>query len=236
MIHYELIGVVRDPYIEKDEVELKRERLEELKREIILNCSEKKHRKYKTTNIEKYDQNERRINYTCKKIGIKEGRGYEPDLEEYLVEYDELIYPVEAVLIGEILNSNNEALEELLEILYNPKNKLNIKKDYSKELEQVKESIKLITKQINDNEISLDAGIFKLNILEKKIKELEYYIEINKDQKPVSIYYQSIRESFIFHPIAMLPIKEFNKTLEFFDYDTNRNNYDKKITRIKRKI
>jgi len=34
----------------------------------------------------------------------------------------------------------------------------------------------------------------------------------------------------------MLPIKDFNKTLEFFDYDTNRDNYDKKITRIKSKI
>lgn len=41
MIHYQLIGAVRDPYIEKNKVELKKERLEELKREIILNCSEK---------------------------------------------------------------------------------------------------------------------------------------------------------------------------------------------------
>lgn len=39
MIHYQLIGAVRDPYIEKNKVELKKERLEELKREIILNCS-----------------------------------------------------------------------------------------------------------------------------------------------------------------------------------------------------
>lgn len=51
MIHYQLIGAVRDPYIEKNKVELKKERLEELKREIILNCSEKKHYKYKTTTI-----------------------------------------------------------------------------------------------------------------------------------------------------------------------------------------
>ncbi len=42
MIYYQLIGAVRDPYIEKKKVELKKERLEELKREIILNCSEKK--------------------------------------------------------------------------------------------------------------------------------------------------------------------------------------------------
>ena len=51
MIHYQLIGAVRDPYIEKNKVELKKERLEKLKREIILNCSEKKHYKYKTTTI-----------------------------------------------------------------------------------------------------------------------------------------------------------------------------------------
>ena len=89
MIHYQLIGAVRDPYIEKNKVELKKERLEELKREIILNCSEKKHYKYKTTTIYRKCYDERTINYTSKKIGIKEGRGYDPDLEEYLVEYDE---------------------------------------------------------------------------------------------------------------------------------------------------
>ena len=44
-----------------------------------------------------------------------------PDLEEYLVEYDELVYPIEAILIERILDDDNEALEELLDILYNPK-------------------------------------------------------------------------------------------------------------------
>ena len=205
MIHYQLIGAVRDPYIEKNKVELKKERLEELKREIILNCSEKKHYKYKTTTIYRKCYDERTINYTSKKIGIKEGRGYDPDLEEYLVEYDELVYPIEAILIERILDDDNEALEELLDILYNPKKRPTINEKYTDILAETKEEIKS-------------------------------YIEINKNQKPVSLYYQSIKESFIFHPVAMLPIKDFNKTLEFFDYDTNRDNYDKKITRIKSKI
>ena len=66
--------------------------------------------------------------------------------------------------------------------------------------------------------------------------DIVLHYTLYENQKPVSLYYQSIKESFIFHPVAMLPIKDFNKTLEFFDYDTNRDNYDKKITRIKSKI
>lgn len=236
MVHYELIGAVRDPYIEKNEVEFKRERLEELKREIILNCSEKKHYKYKTTTIYRECYDERTINYTSKKIGIKEGRGYEPDLEEYLVEYDELVYPIEAILIERILEGDNEALEELLDMLYNPKKRPTVKEEYTDTLNQTKEEIVLISKQISAGEINLEKGLIQLNQLKEKIEEIKSYIEKNKDQKSVNVYYQSIKESFTFHPIAMLPIKEFNKALEFFDYDSNRDNYDKKITRIKRKI
>lgn len=236
MIHYQLIGAVRDPYIEKNKVELKKERLEELKREIILNCSEKKHYKYKTTTIYRKCYDERTINYTSKKIGIKEGRGYEPDLEEYLVEYDELVYPNEVILIERILEGDNEALEELLDILYNPQKRPTVKEEYTESLNQTKEDIVLISKQISTGEINLEKGLFQLKQLKEKVEEIKSHIEKNKDQKPVNIYYQSIRESFIFHPVAMLPIKEFNKTLAFFDYDTNRDSYDKKITRIKRKI
>lgn len=236
MVHYELIGAVRDPYIEKNEVEFKRERLEELKREIILNCSEKKHYKYKTTTIYRECYDERTINYTSKKIGIKEGRGYEPDLEEYLVEYDELVYPVEVILIERILEGDNEALEELLDMLYNPKKRPTVKEEYTDTLNQTKEEIVLISKQISAGEINLEKGLIQLNQFKEKIEEIKSYIEKNKDQKSVNVYYQSIKESFTFHPIAMLPIKEFNKALEFFDYDSNRDNYDKKITRIKRKI
>lgn len=236
MVHYELIGAVREPYIEKNEVELRRERLEELKREIILNCSEKKHYKYKTTTIYRECYDERTINYTSKKIGIKEGRGYEPDLEEYLVEYDELVYPVEVILIARILEGDNEALEELLDMLYNPKKRPTVKEEYTETLNQTKEEIVLISKQISAGEINLEKGLIQLNQLKEKIEEIKSYIEKNKDQKSVNVYYQSIKESFTFHPIAMLPIKEFNKALEFFDYDSNRDNYDKKITRIKRKI
>ena len=89
---------------------------------------------------------------------------------------------------------------------------------------------------ITSSKINLEKGLIQLNQLKEKLEEIKSYIEINKNQKPVSLYYQSIKESFIFHPVAMLPIKDFNKTLEFFDYDTNRDNYDKKITRIKSKI
>ena len=177
MIHYQLIGAVRDPYIEKYKVELKKERLEELKREIILNCSEKKHYKHKTTTIYRECYDERIINYTSKKIGIKEGRGYEPDLEEYLVEYDELVYPIEAILIERILDDDNEALEELLDILYNPKKRPTINEEYNDIFAETKEEIVLISKQISAGEINLEKGLIQLKQLKEKLEEIKPYIE-----------------------------------------------------------
>lgn len=235
MIHYQLIGAVRDPYIEKYKVELKKERLEELKREIILNCSEKKHYKHKTTTIYRECYDERIINYTSKKIGIKEGRGYEPDLEEYLVEYDELVYPIEAILIERILDDDNTALEELLDIISNPK-RVSKENKYQNKLLETKEKRNDICDLVREGKLELSYGVLVLNQLDETINSLEDHIERNKDRRPVFDFYQSLRESFIFHNVDMLLLKDFDRTLSFFDYTDDKSVFDNKINRIKRKI
>ena len=99
MIHYQLIGAVRDPYISKYEVEIRRERLEAIKEEMILSCSEIKHHSYKTTNGFVSCDN-RITNFHTSKIRTSEENN---GLEEYLVEYDEIIYPYEVKLIEKVL-------------------------------------------------------------------------------------------------------------------------------------
>ena len=235
MIHYQLIGAVRDPYIEKNKVELKKERLEKLKREIILNCSEKKHYKYKTTTIYRKCYDERTINYTSKKIGIKEGRGYDPDLEEYLVEYDELVYPIEAILIERILDDDNEALEELLDIISNPK-RVSKENKYQNKLLETKEKRNAICDLVREGKLELSYGVLVLNQLDETINSLEDHIERNKDRRPVFDFYQSLRESFIFHNADMLSLRDFDRTLSFFDYTDDKSVFNNKINRIKRKV
>ena len=99
MIHYQLIGAVRDPYISKYEVEIRRERLEAIKEEMILSCSEIKHHSYKTTNGFVSCDNRITNFHTSKIRPSEENNG----LEEYLVEYDEIIYPYEVKLIEKVL-------------------------------------------------------------------------------------------------------------------------------------
>ena len=202
---------------------------EELKREIILNCSEKKHYKYKTTTIYRKCYDERTINYTSKKIGIKEGRGYDPDLEEYLVEYDELVYPIEAILIERILDDDNEALEELLDILYNPKTRPTINEEYTDILAETKEEIVLISKQISTGEINLEKGLIQLKQLKEKLEKIKSYIEINKKIKNPIIKLQLpailVNLSATFSPLVNVSLSGSNAICSSINISNNSSSF-----------
>lgn len=231
MIYYQLIGAVRDPYIEKNKVELKKERLEELKREIILNCSEKKHYKYKTTNGFVSCDN-RITNFHTSKIRTSEENN---GLEEYLVEYDEIIYPYEVKLIEKVLKEDNTALEELLDIISNPK-RVSKENKYQNKLLETKEKRNAICDLVREGKLELSYGVLVLNQLDETINSLEDHIERNKDRRPVFDFYQSLRESFIFHNADMLSLRDFDRTLSFFDYTDDKSVFNNKINRIKRKV
>lgn len=82
----------------------------------------------------------------------------------------------------------------------------------------------------------MSYGVLVLNQLDETINSLEDHIERNKDRRPVFDFYQSLRESFIFHNVDMLLLKDFDRTLSFFDYTDDKSVFDNKINRIKRKI
>ena len=224
MIHYQLIGAVRDPYISKYEVEIRRERLEAIKEEMILSCSEIKHHSYKTTNGFVSCDN-RITNFHTSKIRTSEENN---GLEEYLVEYDEIIYPYEVKLIEKVLKEDNTALEELLDIISNPK-RVSKENKYQNKLLETKEKRNAICDL-------LSYGVLVLNQLDETINSLEDHIERNKDRRPVFDFYQSLRESFIFHNADMLSLRDFDRTLSFFDYTDDKSVFNNKINRIKRKV
>lgn len=231
MIHYQLIGAVRDPYISKYEVEIRRERLEAIKEEMILSCSEIKHHSYKTTNGFVSCDN-RITNFHTSKIRTSEENN---GLEEYLVEYDEIIYPYEVKLIEKVLKEDNTALEELLDIISNPK-RVSKETKYQNKLLETKEKRNAICDLVREGKLELSYGVLVLNQLDETINSLEDHIERNKDRRPVFDFYQSLRESFIFHNVDMLLIRDFDRTLSFFDYTDDKSVFDKKINRIKRKV
>ena len=236
MVYYQFIGLKEEGYIQKYYITFNRERLEKIKNEMIFSCSEIRHRKYKTTTKPNYYDTTKIINYSDTKIGIKYGKGYDPDLDEYLVEYDELVHPLIVNLIEGVLNNDNESLDKLLNIVYIPSKHKENKKNYYIKLRKAEEEKKEVSTAIEKGMMSLDLGLSKLNLIKEKIEEINKHIELNRSQKNPSYYYQVIRECFDFGLGEMISIKELEKILGFFGYEDNEELVGKRITKIRRII
>lgn len=236
MVYYQFIGLKEEGYIQKYYITFNRDRLEKIKNEMIFNCSEIRHHKYKTTTKPNYYDTTKIINYSDTKIGIKYGKGYDPDLDEYLVEYDELVHPLIVNLIEGVLNNDNESLDKLLDIVYIPRKHKENKKNYYIELRKVEEEKKEVSTAIEKGMMSLDLGLSKLNLIKEKIEEINKHIELNRSQRNPSYYYQVIRECFDFGLGEMISIKELEKILGFFGYEDNEELVGKRITKIRRII
>lgn len=227
MIYYRIIKLKNETYISKYEVILKKEKLEKIRNEMISSCSQIIHHKYKTTSKPNYYDTHRIINYRDTKTGLK---------GEYLVEYDELIHPLEVNLLSEVIKENNIALEELLDIVYGQDKVVVDTYEYYARLEEAQKEENAIKELLKKGKIDQMIGISKLKLIEEKIKEIELYIKLNKDRKKTSAFYQVIRESFEMIPGEILTTDELKKTLDFFEYDKDKSLIDKRISRIRKKI
>lgn len=233
MVYYQFIGLKEEGYIQKYYITFNRERLEKIKNEMIFSCSEIRHRKYKTTTKPNYYDTTKIINYSDTKIGIKYGKGYNPDLDEYLVEYDELVHPLVVNLIEGVLNNNNDSLERLLDIVYIPRKNKEDKKNYYIELRKAEEERKEVEAATKKGMMSFDLGLNKLNLIKEKIEDINKHIELNRSQRNPSYYYQVIRECFDFGIGEMISTKEFEKMIDFFGYEDNEELVGKRITKIR---
>lgn len=237
MVYYQFIGLKEEGYIQKYYITFNRERLEKIKNEMIFSCSEIRHRKYKTTTKPNYYDTTKIINYSDTKIGIKYGKGYDPDLDEYLVEYDELVHPLIVNLIEGVLNNDNDSLDKLLDIVYIPRKNKEDKKNYYIELREAEEERKEVGAAIEKGMMSLELGLNKLNLIKEKIEDINKHIELNRSQRKPSYYYQVIRECFDFGLGEMVSMKELEKMVDFFDCDDdNEELVGKRITKIRSMI
>ena len=185
--------------IEKYEVIIDKEQIEEIRLEIINNCSYIEHHEYQTTLPYKYDKDPLKYrNYHFKQLGWREFRDG-PDEMEYLVSYDEYIFPDIIKDIDQLLNGNETVIDKLNN--YKEK-KINFNKkieEKSKELDQI------------DN----------LNIKAKKkvLEELEELLkkkDLHKDKNNIEYYLPKLRNCIKLKLIDTINYDEVKKVDDFY--------------------
>ena len=208
--------------IEKYFVNFDNEELENLKIEIINNCSEIIHHEY--DGIDAPDQFDylRIRNYKEKFVGIKESRDslQIPDYYVYHFSYDEYVFPDLVYLIDELLKGDNNSIDKIL--------------NYGKKLNG-KSISDTISDRIDETSRQLD-NIDNLDIVRKKSKleELNSLIklkEINEKQASIEPYYIKLKNLITFNLIDKISIKDIERVNNFFE---NKTNLEEKIKKLKK--
>lgn len=234
MTYYKIVNNNGVNYIIKNEVAFDKEKIEKLRLKLLSTCSEIVFHKYKTTNPYSIIENEIIRDFKYKEIGKRYGKGYEPDLPEYQVEYYEYIPPVEVLLLKEIIRGDNNSLVYLLDRLNNVNE--DIIKISNPKVEELNKLDKEIEIELKNNNISLEEKANKLLNINFKKKLLEEQITLNKNQKPIELYYKEIKSLFIYIPTDMLPLEDLNRVLTFFSYKKdNDKELNKNIHRMLKK-
>ena len=187
--------------IDKFLVNIDEEKLENLRNEIINNCSEIIHRDITGIKGPNYFDYLKIRNYSEKRIGVKENSFYADEIV-YRFTYDEYIYPYLILLIEKLKQGETRVIGEIR----NP--------DLSKEKTSYDQRIIELSKELDN--------IDNLNIIEKrnKLDELEKLIEIaklNENQKSVYIYYLKVQQLIALELVDSINISEISKVINFFD-------------------
>ena len=185
--------------IEKYEVVLDRERIEKLRISIINDCSYIAHREYRTTIVRGYDKEPLRFRKVrFDRIGWKEFRDG-PDEMEYLVSFDEYIFPDVIKLIDRLLKGDESVLEELFKSKESGKNIDELIEKKSKELDNI-DNLDIKNKQRVLNELS--------DLLDKK--------ELNKNQRPIDIYMEDIKKSISISLVDTIDLEMVERVEGFY--------------------
>ena len=171
-----------DSTIEKYEIVYNEEKVKELRREIIDNCSHIIHNENRTTIPEMFKEDKLRYrNLHSKEIGRREYQDG-PDRVEYLVTFDEYIFPEVVKLIDNMLIGDVESTLKI--VSYHTKTIIDIDKLIaikSGELDKI------------DN-LNIKAKRQKLNELESLLEEKE----LNKNQKSIDYYINELKSEIKF--------------------------------------
>ena len=218
MIYYKLIEGVKQPYISKNRVKVDRDKLDFIRKLIISNCGIVRHVKCKS-NIPNPTMNKENIlNLTYKEI--------RPN-KEYILDYDEITLPYEAELISKILSFDNDALDKLLDIIYS--SNTSNKTLYQERIDELSHKITMNLESINFGSMAINRGCREITRITNELNELKKYAYLNENKKPVSFYYQMLRENFTFEPISYMTLESLDELVYFFDEE----NIDHKVAKIR---
>lgn len=205
--------------LKRYEVFVKREKLDNLRIEIINNCSLIKHFEGKIRGSDRVDPFDlyhyRNVNEEY--IGEAECKDFYPlstsYYELYEVSYDEYFYP-------DIITIINKVLETDLESSYYQIDGNLAKKILNYQVDEEKEIFPVFLEQIKD--ILAVDNLENPSAIRKCLKSAEDFLdfyELNKDQKPVSLYLKDLKSCFDFHLKEEIPHSLFTQVYDFLDTD-----------------
>lgn len=208
-------------FVEKYLITFSKDELENLRIDVINNCSEIVHHEYDATHgPNKYDGLKIR-NYSEKFIKIKESNDslQWPDQKIYHYSYDEYKFPNLVSIIDELIKGNTFVLDELL-------NDSIISK-----VETIEERIKKASDEL-DNIDNL-----KIHEKKEKLNELQHLInlnELNKNQKSIIPYYDKLNKLLVLELVDTISKEELERVYQFFETKLNIENKQKNMVIIKK--
>lgn len=199
------------------EVIFNRHELEQLKSQIISDCSIIVHRKYVGI-CAPNPSNPRIKNFDSKIVGLGGTDGKEI---QYLFSYNEYLPPYLDLLIDGLLAGYGEVIDDII----NPKYELE-----RPSIEEMINKVSLELCSINDTDIK--AKTEKL----RELAELTNLKELNKNQIPVDRYYKKLQQMIYLKKIGKLPINN-SKSKPNPPYDENKQKvkirlYEEKYTKM----
>lgn len=194
-----------DYYIYRKEISIDKEKIEQLKKQIIENCSRITHTEYDSD----YAPNINNLlvrNYSETFVEYKEY--FEETRKVMHYSYDLLIQPKLIKLINRLLSDDISAIEEIINY------------DYKSEI-----TIDDIIKAKNEELEIIDNNSYakKIEVL-KELEKLMYDKELNKNQQSTEEYYHKLLSLIVEKKTIQYRKKDLREFLYFFDKDLKIEN------------
>ena len=195
--------------IEKYEIVFEKDKLENLKKRIINNCSEIDYYEIESDCSPEFNDRDYIKNFDFTFIKRKEN--HEEIREIYRYTYEKYTPPYLVILIDSLLSGNMLALSRILE--YDASEKV----DIDGKIEKVKnELVELIKTE--------DFDIDKKDSLDAELKRLKHKQRLNRNQQSVSSYYKELLKLIKFELVDTISMEDAKKAEMFFERTLIGNN------------
>ena len=212
--------VKTDDMIEKYQITFDKQKINELNKKIIDNCSHIEHREYESDYLPMIDEANLIRNITYTNTGKKK-EYFEEIRDIYLLKYDEYKPPRLVKLIDRLLNDETKAIDEIF------KYKLN------KEM-TIDDKISLANDEFN--KIPSD----NIDLKKEKLKELEKLINTKKatiNQQGIELYYNQLIDLIDINMVDLISINELKRIENFLETKfSSKSDIDKLNQNIKLKL